>query len=713
MKKYFVLFILLSGSLFAQTKLLTMEEAVLGQRAKLAPQRLPNLTWIKGTSEFTFIKTENDKDFLVKGDVSNSQKTLLTLEELNAILTKSELKEVKKFPGVKWVNPTAFEITVSQKLVQVDIAKKEAKVLVTLDENGANTDIHPVTKAVAYTIENNLLVNANGKVNKVTMDTDLGIVNGQTVHRSEFGIHNGTFWSNSGELLAYYRMNETMVTDYPIIDNTATPAKATMIKYPMAGDKSHEVTVWVYNVTTGKKIMLNTGEPKEQFLTNVSWSPDDKFVYIAIVNREQNHMKFNKYDATFGNLVETLFEEKNDKYVEPEKPAVFVEGNPNQFIWKSERDGFNHLYLYETSGKLIKQLTKGNWIVTEVHGFDKKGTKVYFTATKESYTERHLYSVDIKSGEMKKLTEGEGTHFADLNIEAGYFIDHFTSVKVPKIISVVNLEGKKQSELLNAPNPLAEYNMPKMELVRLKNDMGPELQGRIIYPLNFDKTKKYPLIVYVYGGPQLQLINNTWLGSADLWMYYMAQQGYIVWSLDNRGSANRGFDFESAVHRQLGKMEMQDQMTGLQYVKNLGIVDEKRIGVHGWSFGGFMTTTLMTKQPDVFKVGVGGGPVIDWRMYEIMYTERYMDTPQENPEGYKENNLLNHVDNLKGKLMLIHGTADDVVLWQHSINYVKTCVDKGKQLDYFMYPGHLHNVMGKDRVHLMQKVTDYFNDYLK
>jgi dipeptidyl-peptidase 4 len=219
--------------------------------------------------------------------------------------------------------------------------------------------------------------------------------------------------------------------------------------------------------------------------------------------------------------------------------------------------------------------------------------------------------------------------------------------------------------------------------------------------------------VYVYGGPHLQLINNTWLGGADMWMYLMAQQGYIVWSLDNRGSANRGFDFESAVHRQLGKIEMQDQLTGLQYVKNLGIVDEKRIGVHGWSFGGFMTTTLMTKQPDVFKVGVAGGPVIDWRMYEVMYTERYMDTPQENPEGYKENNLLNHVDKLKGKLMLIHGTADDVVLWQHSINYVKTCVDKGKPLDYFMYPGHLHNVMGKDRVHLMQKVTDYFNDYLK
>jgi dipeptidyl-peptidase 4 len=716
MKKIIIVFLLISSQIYAQTKLLTMEEAVLGQRGKLAPQRLNGLTWVSGAAEFSYTKPDpnaSEKEILIKGDINNNQKTILSIDDFNSILKTIDLSEQKRFPAIKWLSPTTFKCTIAQKLIQIDIDKKEATVIAALSDNSSNQDIHPVTKNIAFTIENRLLLNISGKSTRVIHDGDYGLVNGQAVHRNEFGINKGIFWNNSGSALAYYHMNETMVTDYPILDNTSTPAKATNIKYPMAGDKSHEVSVYIYNVATNQKLVLNTGDPKDQYLTNIAWSPDDKHVYIAHVNREQNHMKLNKYDAHFGNLIETVFEEKNEKYVEPENPVLFVSGNSNQFVWQSERDGFNHLYLYDIHGKLIKQLTKGNWIVTQVHGFTKNGEKLYFTATKESYIERHLYSVDLASNEIKKLTEGEGTHTCDLNIEAGYFIDNYSSVNIPRNISIYTLEGKKQVELLKAPNPLAEYNMPKMELVKLKNDMGPELQGRIIYPLNFDKKKKYPLILYVYGGPHLQLINNTWLGGADMWMYLMAQQGYIVWSLDNRGSANRGFDFESAVHRQLGKMEMQDQMTGLQYVKNLGIVDEKRIGVHGWSFGGFMTTTLMTKQPDVFKVGVGGGPVIDWRMYEVMYTERYMDTPQENPEGYKENNLLNHIDKLKGKLMLIHGTADDVVLWQHSINYVQKCVENGKQLDYFMYPGHLHNVMGKDRVHLMQKVTDYFNDFLK
>lgn len=712
---------LLSLSLLAvqaQNKLLTMEDAVLNARTKLAPQRLAGLTWMSGTSNFTFTKTNTEasveKEILVKGDLKNVQTTLLTIDEWNKALAKLEIKEQKKFPAIKWQNATSFECMVSMKLLQYDIVSKEIKQLAALNEKGGGSEIHPKTRAVAFTLENNLLVQTtDGKIVKVSEDDNAGIVNGQTVHRSEFGISDGIFWSNEGNLLAYYRMDETMVTDYPIIDNSVMPAKANMIKYPMAGDKSHEVTVWIYNMTTGQKVALKTGEPKEQYLTNVTWSPDDKQVYIAVVNRGQNHMKLNRYNAATGEFEKTLFEEKNDKYVEPEHGVQFVAGNAKQFVWQSERDGYNHLYLYDTDGNMIKQLTKGSWIVTDVHGFDKKGTKLYFTSTKDGYIERHLYSVDMKSAEVKKLTEGAGTHTTDLNIEAGYFIDSYSSTIVPRTISIYGMDAKKVVELLKAPNPLADYNMPKMELVKLKNDMGPELQGRIIYPLNFDKTKKYPLIVYVYGGPHLQLINNTWLGGADMWMYLMAQQGYIVWTLDNRGSANRGFEFESAVHRNLGKLEMQDQMTGLQYVKNLGIVDEKRIGVHGWSFGGFMTTTLMTKQPDVFKVGVGGGPVIDWRMYEIMYTERYMDTPQENPEGYKEANLMNHADKLKGKLMLIHGTADDVVLWQHSINYTKTSIEKGKQMDYFIYPAHLHNVFGRDRIHLMQKVTDYFNDYLK
>jgi dipeptidyl-peptidase 4 len=482
-----VITLLLGGSLFAQNKLLTMEEAVLGQRGKLAPQRIVGLSWVKNTSDFSFIKTENNKEILVRGDINNNQKDILTIDELNSILKTIEIDEQKRFPTIKWLGNSSFKCTIAQKLVQIDIEKKEATVIAVLADKSSNQEIHPITKNIAFTIDNRLLLNISGKSTRVIHDGDYGLVNGQAVHRNEFGIQKGIFWNNSGSALAYYHMNETMVTDYPIIDNNETPAKANMIKYPMAGDKSHEVSVYIYNVANNQKLVLNTGDPKDQYLTNIAWSPDDKHVYIAHVNREQNQMKLNKYDAHFGNLIETVLEEKNEKYVEPENPVLFVPENPNQFVWQSERDGFNHLYLYDIHGKLIKQLTKGNWIVTQVHGFDKKGDKALFQRLpKKSYTERHLYSVEIKIWrEMKKLTEGEGTHTLDLNIEAGYFIDNYSSVTIPRIISIYSLDAKKQTELLKAPNPLAEYNMPKMELVKLKNDMGPELQGRIIYPSKF------------------------------------------------------------------------------------------------------------------------------------------------------------------------------------------------------------------------------------
>ncbi len=284
-------------------------------------------------------------------------------------------------------------------------------------------------------------------------------------------------------------------------------------------------------------------------------------------------------------------------------------------------------------------------------------------------------------------------------------IDQFSGTTTPRNISIKDLSYKTIQTLLIAENPLKDYAIGRQLQISLPAANGrPQLYTRIILPPNYDSTRKYPALVYLYGGPHLQLITNNWLYGADLWLHYMAQQGFIVFSMDNRGSANRGLEFENAVHGKLGTVEMEDQLAGLQMLKTaIPNVDPTRIGVYGWSFGGFLTTSLMTRNPGQYQVAVAGGPVIDWNLYEIMYTERYMDTPQENPEGYKTNNLLNHIDSLQGKLMLIHGTSDDVVLWQHSLLYIKKCVEKRKQLDYFVYPGHLHNVLGPDRVHLLQK----------
>ena len=435
---------------------------------------------------------------------------------------------------------------------------------------------------------------------------------------------------------------------------------------------------------------------------------DEQTVYIAILNRDQNQLRLNSYCAVTGLFEKTLFEEKDDKYVQPLHPMVFVPKHPDQFVWQSERDGFNHLYLYDVKGNLVKQLTKGNWVVTDFAGFDEKGTKAFYSSTAESPITRNFYSLDLKKGISTKITSGEGTHTAMLNSKSGFVIDNFQSTTVPREISIYNGKGKKTQTIKQSENPLIDYKLGQMNIFKLKNENGDDLFCRMYKPVDFDSTKKYPTIVYLYGGPNVQLVNNTWNGGGDMWLQYMAEHGFVVFTLDSRGSHNRGKTFEQATFQHLGTVEMRDQLVGINYLKNLKFVATDRIGLMGWSFGGFMTTSIMTRYPDLFKTAVAGGPVIDWTYYEVMYTERYMDTPQTNPKGYEEAKVLNYVDNLKGKLMLIHGTADNVVVWQHSLMFLKACVTKGKQVDYFVYPGHEHNVIGKDRVHLFNKISDYF-----
>ena len=504
-----------------------------------------------------------------------------------------------------------------------------------------------------------------------------------------------------------------MVTQYPLVDIEPRIAELKNMRYPMAGMTSHNVTVGIFSMETGKTIYLKTGEPKEQYLTNVSWSPDDKFVYIAVLNRGQNDMKFNQYNAETGEFVKTLFEEKNDKYVEPLHPAVFLTKKPNQFIWQSQADGYNHLYLYDSNGKLLKQLTKGNWIVTDFLGFNDSETVAFYISTEKSPIERHVYAVNIETGKNICLTTEPGYHSAQINTSGKYLIDNFSSKNVENTYNLIDANGKKIKELLSSPNTLKEIAMPEVELFTIKSADGKtDLFGRIIKPLNLDTTKKYPAIVYVYGGPHAQLVDNTWLGGAPLWDFYMAQKGYIMITVDNRGSSNRGLTFENVIHRQVGEAEMLDQMEAVKYLKKLGYVDEKRIGVHGWSYGGFMTINLMTTFTDVFKTGVAGGPVIDWKYYEVMYGERYMDTPQENPEGYEKTSLINKAKNLKGNLLIIHGYIDDTVVLQNSLSFLQECIKDGILVDYFLYPEHQHNVRGMDRIHLMKKITKYFDDYL-
>ncbi len=589
---------------------------------------------------------------------------------------------------------------------------------------GVETELHSVDTKDGDLYVDGLLVERGDGYN---------IVLGESVHRNEFGINGGLFWSPKNNKLAFYRMDQSMVVDYPLVNTKARETEPKPIKYPMAGMQSHWVTVGVYEPAAEKLVYLNTARDttvheREMYLTNIAWSPDEQYVYIAKVNREQNHMWLEQYDAATGAFMKVLFEEENPRYVEPCEPMIFLPSNGkrlpggDQFLWFSMRDGYKHLYLYNSDGTLVKQVTKGEYEVEGFIQFDKKGENIFVYANKDNPAGRDAFRVNLKDGTMWRLTTDDGTHSVAINEEGNCFVDVYSSVSVPgraiwnSVKYGKNGQFSKHSahEFYRSENPLKDYAMPTVKLGTIKAADGKtDLYYRLITPPNMEQGKKYPTLVYVYGGPHSQLVTDSWLAGGNLYFLRLAQQGYVVFTLDNRGTDNRGFEFESCTHRHLGEIEMADQMEGVKFLKSLPYVDQDRMGVEGWSFGGFMTITMKLAHPEVFKVGCAGGPVIDWKWYEIMYGERYMDTPQENPEGYEAASLLDKAKNLEGHLLVIQGAEDNTVVPQHSTEFIERCINNYKQVDYFMYPHHEHNVLGRERLHLYQKMFQYYEDYLK
>ncbi len=708
--KFFFAFFLLTGSslLIAQDKLLTPDDAIYMNR-ELYPASISQLQWIGSTNDYAYAKG----NAIYKVGAKNGTETLLLdLNMLNKGMSDNNYDSIKRLPRLKFFNNNSCRFSYKNNYFDYDYIANDLHWINSVPDTAENIDFENDTRFIAYTIENNLFIAIDGKTKQVTFDDNEEIVNGQTVHRVEFGIEKGIFWSPNSKYLAYYRKDESMVTDYPLVNIDTRIAEVENTKYPMAGMTSHQVTLCVYDLETGKTTTMKTGTPVDQYLTSVTWGPDSKYIYIALLNRGQDHLQLNKYDAITGEFAAQLFEEKHSKYVEPEHPLYFLPTKKDQFIWQSERDGWNQLYLYNTKGELIKQLTKGEWVVTNFMGLFSDG-KLWFSGTKDSPLEQNLYSVKMGSDKITRVTPDHGTHRALISKTGKYIIDIYSSTDISREYKLLNSKGHVVRVLKEDKEPLKDYKLGDMSIFELKSEDGDNLFCRLIKPIDFDSTKKYPVIVYVYGGPHAQLITDSWLGGAGLFLNYLAQQGYVVFTLDNRGTANRGRDFEQSIHRNIGVNEVKDQMVGVNYLKTLPYVDSNKIGVDGWSYGGFMTISLMLDNPGVFKVGVAGGPVIDWSYYEVMYGERYMDTPEENPEGYTKSNLLNKVDQLDGKLLIIHGTKDPTVVWQQSLQFIKHAIDSDKDIDYFVYPGHGHNMRGKNRAHLYKKITSYFNDYLK
>jgi dipeptidyl-peptidase-4 len=702
-KSFFTgVFVFLALFVSAQKKELSLKDAVMGQFRTFAPDRLYGFQWIPDGDAYSY----NDKSYqtLYRSSAKGKgEEVLLTIQQLNEALAS----ELYSFWGMEWISKDEFNINDGVHFYTYNTLTKKGSLLHSFSEEIANPLLHATTKALAYTVDNNIrITTVLGKDLMVTDNADKNIVSGQAIARNEFGISGGLFWSPDGGILAYYQKDETDVHNYPLLDISATPGEVEFIKYPMAGQLSECPKVGIYNLAKGSTVLIAPRGLKDHYLTNLTFTPDSKFILIAEVNREQDHMWLNVYDAQTGAFINTILEETSETWVEPEHAAFFPNPKSNNFVWISEKSGFNNLYYYDIDGLLLKQLTNNAFVTKSIVTASPNGKSIFYTATGENPLNTMVYQVDL-NGVQKLITTEEGVHDFQLSSDGKYYYDGYSNHNTPHKSALYSTNGKLVKELINSPEKLSDYAVGTSEINTLTANDGSTLYGRLIKPSNFDPTKKYPVLVYVYGGPHAQMITNSWLDNANLWMFWMAEQGYLVYTIDGRGSAERGVKFESQIHRRLGTVEIEDQLKGVGFLKSLPYVDSNRLAVHGWSFGGFMTTSLMLREPDVFKVGVAGGPVTDWKYYEIMYGERYMDRPEQNPKGYEQASLLTHAGNLKGDLLLIHGTSDDVVVMQHNFALVQKFVELGIQMDFFPYPMHKHNVVGKDRVHLMEKVLQY------
>tara|TARA_B100001250_G_scaffold320884_1_gene283825 strand:- start:253 stop:2406 length:2154 start_codon:yes stop_codon:yes gene_type:complete len=712
--KYIYYFFLFSSLLFSQN-IITLEDAVLN-RWNFYPEKVQNIQW---NNESDFFSLNNDTVikifYLNKSKKDKFKKSIeIKLDVLNESLRKIPLFNLEdtltSFSKIDWLNKDTFKFEHKNSIYHVNV-ESELYCISVLEfpENATNKDYNFQKNTLAYTIDNNLYIaDADNIKLKINPDkNEKNIIYGQAVHRYEFGIYKGTFWSPNGAKMAFYRKDESKVDDYPIISLLDSTTISSNIKYPMSSDLSHFVEIGIFDIDKKNIIYLDSGKYKDHYLTNICWGPSGEYIYVALLNRDQNHLKLNKYDSNTGKFIKTLFTEKDDKYVQPLHPMIFI--NEDQFLWRSEKDGYDHFYLYNKNGKLTKKLNSGNIVINNFLGF--KNDYIYFSAYSSDGLDVHLYSYSIKEDVQKNITKKlPGYHSFKMSPSGKFFIDEFSNLKNPGIQQILDNQGNEIEKIYESNNPLENFDESDIELFQLITDDGTILNCRLVKPFNFDVNKKYAALIYVYNGPMVQLINNSWRANTPMWMDYLANQDFVIFTIDGRGSENRGKEFEQIIFNELGKIEMKDQLLGYDYLSSLDYVDKNKIAVYGWSYGGFMATNLLLNNPGLFSCGVAGGPVTDWSFYEIMYTERYMDDVFKNKEGYYNTSLLNKVDNLSDPLLMIHGLEDDVVVLHHSLSFIKECINKNKKIDYFIYPGHAHNVYGKDRLHLMSKVIDFLID---
>lgn len=714
------------------------------ERGPALAASLPTIYWFPTGHEGTVVlPTEGGGQAMHRLEAGQpASEPWFTAEHVAAALSMDASKAPRRFPAMTWLDQDTLRLQYDHSIWHWDIgaedigaegigaedigakdigakniaaknigAKEATRVLSWHDPKGALLELSPNDGHAAVRSQHQLFLHdRSGQKHQLSFDGTEDVILGGPAHRSEIGIVKGTFWREDGRFLAFYREDLRQIAKYPYQDVQQMPPTARHGRYPMAGRPHSKVRVLVCDTKTYQVATLEADPDADVYWTNITFGPNDT-VYVTIVNRGQDHLELQSFDAKTGKKLATILTEHDREWIEPEHPPQFL--NDGKFLWWSRRSGFRNIFLHEPNGKLIRQVTYGNCDVLSLQHLKADESRLYYQASGNDPRQLHLFSVSLTKEDTQQHTTERGSHQVTLSPDAKQAHVFYSNLETFPNARVLDTATNEVQTLPQPNNPLAEFELPKQRFFEVEADDGSVLYGHVALPPNLQPGERAPVIHYVYGGPHAQLVKDQWFGGASTWLQGLAGDGYIVCRLDNRGTPNRGIEFEQSIHRHLGTKEVADQLRAIAWLRQQPFVDPSRIGVHGWSFGGYMTLRLMLLHPTVFACGISGAPVTDWSMYETGYGERYMDSPQENPDGYEESSCLPIAGQLQNPLLIVHGTDDRTVMWSHTLKFVDACVQAGVQLDYFPYPQQLHGLRGPYRKHFLQKLSGFFGRHLR
>jgi dipeptidyl-peptidase-4 len=716
----FALVIFVNSAVIAQQKI-SVDEIYTGA---FRTKGMDDLQSLKNTNQYTVLNFDRS---------SRSQQIDLydfsTLKKVATLLDSKNFSELKNGINSYTFSSDEKKILIANNSQQIFrrsftadyfLYDTSTKKLTAVLENVQEPTLSPDATKIAYAKENNLYVLDLATNTSVAITKDgkkNAVINGITdwVYEEEFSFVRAYDWSTDGKKIAFIRFDESQVPEFSmtVYKKDLYPTVETF-KYPKAGEKNAEVSLHVYSLESKNTNKIDLSKYNDFYIARLQWTKDANLVSAQVLNRHQDVLDLLFVDANSGKT-SIILNEKDKAYVDVTDNLTFLKDN--SFIWTSEKDGFNHIYLYDKNGKLKNQVTKGNWEVTNYYGFDEKSATVFYQSVENGSINRDIYKISLDGKKKVRLSNQTGTNSATFSPNFDYFINTFSNVTTPAVYTLnASKDGKSLQTIVentDLSQKLKSYNLPTKEFLEITTEKGIKLNAWMIKPIDFDPTKKYPVFMYQYSGPGSQEVANRWLTSNDYWFMMLAQQGYIVACVDGRGTGFKGADFKKVTQLQLGKYEVEDQIDAAKVFGKYNYVDASRIGIFGWSYGGFMSSNCILKGSDVFKMAIAVAPVTNWRFYDSIYTERYMQTPQENASGYDDNSPINFTNLLKGNYLLIHGSADDNVHVQNSMQMIESLVQANKQFDWAIYPDKNHGIYGgKTRIQLYNKMTNFIKEKL-